>query len=797
MQQWGTPDFDFTVAGAQNNWVHFCVTYDGTATKIFVNGLYKSQKVYTLTTGLGNFLLGYWNGSRFDGKLDEVRVWDKALDPATILAWHKKSVGPFHPDFANLKAYYPINEGTGHTIQDVVGGRDGDMQGLPDWRRKDPATLVLDMTTLHDRPNVVFEQGVYTNQIDTLVATDSLRNSPFSVVLYQNPTTNAVIDDASPIHPKLPTDTLYVWNSPNVTISPTGAATNTAIATPLQLVRTEGVYYSRVVPFEIGRYITPYGKGLDLTPDGRRWVFDVSDYGPVLQGKKLLVAGNNQELLDLQFIMIKGTPARNVRKIEGIYNPGQGGSYSYNGMWLGDEAGPQEEILDATQGTQWRVKTRTTGHGGGAGENCAEFCPKTHYMAVNGQPAWNWYLWTECATNFVYPQGGTWVYDRAGWCPGQDVGTYNWELTPLAQPGDTVTFDYDVEGPNGNADGNWVIQAQLVTYDAPNFTIDASLEQILAPTTEDAYSRSNPICGKPIVRVRNNGTTTITSLRISFGAEGGTECQYVWTGNIPFLGTKDITLPSFEWFGLDVSNPVFYARIEQVNNVADTYTRNNELRSPFTLPSVYYSGYILEIKSNKAASQNSWEIRNEAGAIVKSKVILANSKTYRDTLNMPIGCYTFRFKDIGNDGLTWWANTSQGSGTVKIFQADGVTVDTAFQSDFGAEIYHQFTMGEGLGTAPTGVLCGNVANDAPLEMAREMSLYPNPASGAFNVVLDLPAREDVSVSVFSMLGQEMFRTALGQTQARTISVQAGLPAGAYLVRVATPTRTHTQVLVVE
>ena len=30
-----------------------------------------------------------------------------------------------------------------------------------------------------------------------------------------------------------------------------------------------------------------------------------------------------------------------------------------------------------------------------------------------------WRVWTECAGNPVYPQGGTWVYDRAGWCPGQ------------------------------------------------------------------------------------------------------------------------------------------------------------------------------------------------------------------------------------------------------------------------------------------------------------------------------------------------------------------------------------------
>ena len=29
----------------------------------------------------------------------------------------------------------------------------------------------------------------------------------------------------------------------------------------------------------------------------------------------------------------------------------------------------------------------------------------------------------------LYPQGGTWVYDRANWCPGDKATTRNHELT--------------------------------------------------------------------------------------------------------------------------------------------------------------------------------------------------------------------------------------------------------------------------------------------------------------------------------------------------------------------------------
>ncbi len=37
---------------------------------------------------------------------------------------------------------------------------------------------------------------------------------------------------------------------------------------------------------------------------------------------------------------------------------------------------------------------------------------------------------SECADNALFPQGGTWIYDRAGWCPGAPVDTRDMELTP-------------------------------------------------------------------------------------------------------------------------------------------------------------------------------------------------------------------------------------------------------------------------------------------------------------------------------------------------------------------------------
>ncbi len=71
--------------------------------------------------------------------------------------------------------------------------------------------------------------------------------------------------------------------------------------------------------------------------------------------------------------------------------------------------------------------------------------------------------------NPVYPQGGTWQFDRAGWCPGTFVDTYDFELSPFVRPGDRILIDYQVEPYNadiGEEGGNFETAIQLFAYSA-------------------------------------------------------------------------------------------------------------------------------------------------------------------------------------------------------------------------------------------------------------------------------------------------------------------------------------------
>jgi len=78
-------------------------------------------------------------------------------------------------------------------------------------------------------------------------------------------------------------------------------------------------------------------------------------------------------------------------------------------------------------------------------------------------------------------QPGTWLYDRANWCPGEAVHVFQNELTPYVTPGDSVVINVDMQSFT-NLDlshgAGYQIDGQLITYGAPNFTLDAELREM-------------------------------------------------------------------------------------------------------------------------------------------------------------------------------------------------------------------------------------------------------------------------------------------------------------------------------
>jgi hypothetical protein len=757
-------------AGKWNYWV-VTKNVKSKTMKVYLNGALFTSGTGKLkpVNGIASFKIGSaGNGtSNYDGNIDELAVWNAELDAATIKAWMNRPLDASHPFSSSLRLYYRFNGGTLGSTPDASGhGFDGTLVGPPNSQATPGAALHTGFAVTSLRPNIVFEQGSFTSHLDSTLRIDSVQKAPMQVVRYD------------PAKPGVPLDTMTVWPAYyRVSFNAQGKATDSTLVradSTFHLVRTPYFRKFEVIDrYEIGRYITPYGNGLDLG-NGFDWVYDVTDYAPFLHDTVYLSAYNQQEMVDLSFEMIEGTPPRDVLDVRNLWN----GLPAYGGPTSIETFLTPKRVLIPADAANTRLKMRTTGHGFGGNENCSEFCPKVHTIKVNGVSRYDTLVFKQdCGMNPVYPQGGTWVYNRSNWCPGSDVPTYDLELTPWVTPGDSVTLDYDVEGYSWNGQGTtpyYDIETQLVTYSAPNFTLDAAIDQIKAPSTTDAFKRMNPICGGPVITIQNTGSTPLTSLTITYGISGGTQSVYHWTGNLKFLERADVHLDPFSWSG---TSHTFQAVISEPNGGADEYPYNNMQRSDYTFPPEYPSQVIFDLKTNNFGEETSYEITDAStGQVVWSRKELAGATVYKDTLNLPNGCYEFRLRDAGGDGLSWWANTDAGTGYMRVRRGSNNSIITTFNPDFGSEIYQQFTVGYFLAAVP----------EAPVVGENRMEVYPNPTHGEFSLDLKLSRRQDVEVMVRDLLGRTIHDRTISGTTGDVLNLDlTGQPAGVYIVSVRT------------
>ncbi len=490
------------------------------------------------------------------------------------------------------------------------------------------------------------------------------------------------------------------WQPYSYTYDTSGAIINIDTLTVNGTINiTDLIYYKRYpMAFQIMSFVTPYGIGLDLGVEGKTWYFDLTDYAPIFKGnKRITVSGGGQwqEDMDIKFLFIVGTPPRDVLEMQQVWRPQSKGYATI----MANEAFEPRNILLHPNASAYKLKTTITGHG-----QEGEFVPQEHYLNIDGGAReFVWPVWTECAENPVYPQGGTWIYDRAGWCPGQASDLREDDITQLVNPNQVHNIDYGITNATGTS--NYWVSSQLVSYGMPNHSLDAAIVDIVSPSNQILHLRTNPICSKPKIIIQNTGSTTLTSLQIDYWVNNSNSHEtFLWTGSLDFLEKEEVTLPGPNslWTNIAGSNNSFNVRIISPNNSSDEYFFNNNMSSSFEPAPIYPNTFALWFQPNNGfigfssdiEPLTSWEIfDNNANLIYASGNLIANTQ-YRDTLTFNNGCYVLKVTDTDDDGIDFWAN-NDGSGMLRFREIGGVWLKS-FEGDFGRSIYHEFKVEDGL-----------------------------------------------------------------------------------------------------
>ncbi|NRF39292.1 peptide-N-glycosidase F-related protein [Pedobacter foliorum] len=450
------------------------------------------------------------------------------------------------------------------------------------------------------------------------------------------------------------------------------------------VLRRKGGAHGQVLNYELGRMLTPYGsiynKGWSW-----KWQVDVTDFAPFLRDSVEIVyvhSGYEDKTvgwaLTIDFEILSGPPVVTPLGITTLWNK----AYKY-----GDPKEKIEENLlpisyELISGAALsRIRMQHTGHGMDKPRGCSEFCSRWRELVLDGKVVDRRDMWKKCGNNPLYPQGGTWIFDRAYWCPGDlqqpDV------IDVFTKPGShKVSLQMEPYTATENIQAVENISAYLFHYSAPTQKIDVAVESIMVPSDEQRFSRLNPASSGPHISFRNLGADPIRSLTIVYGTDGFPSKTFHWKGNLPFNKVAEVVLPG-EIQEKDGEN-VFNVMLIQPNGKKDAWSADNEMKAVFTAPEKFPSEFVLQFLTNKQPKDNSIFLVNAQQDTVFQKTAsqLAAVTLYTDTIRLSAGTHSLHLIDTAGNGLQFWAQPKNGDGYLRLFDMKGNLIH-AFESDCG------------------------------------------------------------------------------------------------------------------
>jgi hypothetical protein len=439
-----------------------------------------------------------------------------------------------------------------------------------------------------------------------------------------------------------------------------------------------------VLNYELGRMLTPYGsiygQGWNFT-----WSVDVTDFSMLLKDSILInYAHSGYEpasvgwALTLRFEITEGPPV--VKPLSVI--PAWTGSFRY-GDPAQDIASKLNPVQFSNTGNKMftRFRIQQTGHGMDQPKGCSEFCSRWREILVDGKTVDHKNLWKDCGSNPLYPQGGTWIYDRALWCPGDLQQPDVYDL--FTRSGEhTLGIKMEPYTATANIQANEDIASFLIGYRLPEKSNDVSIEEIMVPNSNKYFNRLNPAVSNPRILIKNLGKENLRSLKISWFTEGLSRKSFFWKGDIPFNKAAEIVLPGK--IEAPAAKNRFTVIITDPNGKKDAWESDNVLVSEYDAPPTLPEKILLKYLTNNNPEENSIIIATNTGDTIFRKVPagIKPRTLYTDTLNLVKGAYELSLTDTAGNGLEFWYEARQGFGYLRLMDLNGRLLHN-FESDCG------------------------------------------------------------------------------------------------------------------
>jgi hypothetical protein len=387
-------DIDSNVVMTTGEWMHLCYTYDGTTLKIYKNATEIASGSLSLNTSTTrDFIIGArdYNGSitkRMDGKLDQLRIFSKALSSSEVSTLYAEttpeSLDPLSEDTTDtlqvlsdsscIAAYQFENneddlsgnyDGTGTEIQYAAGryGQAGDFNGSTSEVTTSDMTG-LDSTTISLSAWVYFDAVGVENTI--LSRFGGCGNHSCYQIILRTTSSNiwsfATYDGTGSGNSLTSTDTVTTGTWYHVVIVADGTSKKI-------YVNNEQVA-SNTVSFSVN---TSSGEGLNI---GGRGDFSASStsrmngridqvrtFNKALSASEVTTLYNENSLV--ASYRFEGNANDDMRAYDGTASNvtyEYGLNFTPDLVWIKDRSNAEQHILnDSTRGASYDLSTNTTG----------------------------------------------------------------------------------------------------------------------------------------------------------------------------------------------------------------------------------------------------------------------------------------------------------------------------------------------------------------------------------------------------------------------------------------------------